>query len=127
MAPRLRELRYMKKTSWQSYADLEEAALAEVKEKDDFPARTSQYVGNFEQGLYNGWGWILQGFIEDAAGRLRPQNYEETMSCVGCHMMGLGASTDSVFSFSRKLDHSQFKRAGSTRGNSPLPGWWNQR
>ena len=109
MAPRLRELRYMKKTSWQSYADLEEAALAEVKEKDDFPARTSQYVGNFEQGLYNGWGWILQGFIEDAAGRLRPQNYEETMSCVGCHG-GLGASTDSVFSFSRKLDHSQFKK-----------------
>ncbi|NLZ16449.1 MAG: hypothetical protein GX087_01770 [Desulfobulbaceae bacterium] len=108
MAPRLRELRYMKKTSWQSYSNLEEAALAEMKEKNDFPSRTSQYIGNFEQGVFNGWGWRLQGFIENAAGRLRPQTYEETLSCVGCHG-GVGATTDSVFSFSRKLDHRHFK------------------
>ena len=108
MAPRLRELRYMQKTSWQTYSDLEEAALAEMKEKDDFPSRTSQFVGNFEGGVFNGWGWRLQGFIEDADGKLRPQTYEETLSCVGCHG-GVGASTDSVFSFSRKLDHRHFK------------------
>lgn len=108
MAPRLRELRYMKKTTWQSYADLEEAALAEMKEKNDFPARTSQFVGNFEDGVFNGWGWIIQGFIENAQGKLRPQSYEETLSCVGCHG-GVGAATDSVFSFARKLDHRHFK------------------
>ena len=35
LAPRMKELRYMKKRSWQSYADLEGSALSEIKEKDE--------------------------------------------------------------------------------------------
>ncbi len=103
LSPRLKELRYMRKRTWRSYADLEEAALGEMKEKDDFPSRTRQILGNGEQGVNNGSGWLLQGFIEDAEGELRPQTLEETAFCIGCHG-GVGITTDSVFSLSRKID-----------------------
>lgn len=103
LAPRMKELRYMKKRTWQTYSDLEEAALAEMKERDDFPDRTRQLIGNAEQGINNGSGWLLQGFIEDSNGDLRPQDFEETVSCVGCHG-GVGITTDSVYGFPRKLD-----------------------
>ncbi len=112
-AARMKELQYMQKKTWQTYADLEESALAEMKERDDFPDRNSQFVGNSEHGVYNGSGWLLQGFIEDADGELRPQSYEETISCVGCHG-GIGVTTDSVFSFARKL-----------AGNIPHNGWFH--
>ena len=52
--------------------------------------------------MYNGHGWLFQGFIEAADGALRPQSYEETVACVGCHG-GIGATTDSIFSLPRKL------------------------
>jgi Tol biopolymer transport system component len=113
LSARMKELQYMQKNTWQTYADLEESALSEMKERDDFPDRTSQFIGNAEHGVYNGSGWLLQGFIEDAAGALRPQSFEETVSCVGCHG-GIGATTDSVFAFSRKLGE-----------NSPARGWFH--
>ena len=106
LAPRMKELRYMRKRAWQTYADLEEQTLAEVKERDDFPDRIRQIIGNAEQGVNNGSGWILQGFIEDREGRLRPQSFEETVSCIGCHG-GVGATTDGVFGFPRKLEPPQ--------------------
>jgi Tol biopolymer transport system component len=109
LANRMKELRYMRKRTWQTYATLEERALAERKERDDFPDRTRQIIGNAEQGVNNGNGWVLQGFIEDRTGRLRPQSFEETVSCVGCHG-GLGVTTDSVFSFPRKLDAAHIQR-----------------
>jgi Tol biopolymer transport system component len=117
LSPRMKELRYMRKRTWQTYADLEEAALGEMKEKDDFPSRTSQFIGNVEQGVNNGTGWLLQGFIEDADGELRPQNFEETTFCIGCHG-GVGINTDSVFSMPRKLD-----------GQAYQEGWyhWSQK
>lgn len=103
LSPRMKELRYMVKKTWQTYADLEEGTLEEVKERDDFPDRLTQFIGSMEQGVYNGNGWLLQGFIEDTEGSLRPQSYEETLSCTGCHG-GVGAPTDSVYSFSRKFN-----------------------
>jgi len=109
IAPRMKELRYMKKRSWQSYALLENSALNEIKERNDFPDRTRQFIGNAEQGINNDDGWLLQGFIEDAAGNLRPQSFEETVYCIGCHG-GTGATTDSVFSFPRKIDSSHTQR-----------------
>ncbi len=102
MAPRMKELRYMKKTSWQNYADLEEGALAEKKEDADFPDRPKQFFGSAEAGIPNGMGWRLQGFIEDAAGDLRPQSFEETVFCMGCHG-SIGTTDDSTFAFPRKL------------------------
>ncbi len=103
LSPRLKELRYMAKTSWQTYADLEEGALAEVKEDNDFPDRLPIFDGNAETGLANGVGWRLQAFIEDRDGALRPQSFEETVFCAGCHG-GIGATDDSTFAFARKLD-----------------------
>ena len=108
MAARMKELRYAKKTSWLSYPELSNAALADIKEKDTFPDRLRTIIGNTETGLLNHAGWVYQGFIEDAKGELRPQNYEETQYCIGCHS-GIGATADSTFVFQRKFDKSAFQ------------------
>jgi hypothetical protein len=103
ISPRMKELRYSKKVLWHNYTQLSKSATAEIKEKYDFPERLKQINGNIESGLFSGSGWIYQGFIEDINGDLRPQSYEETLSCIGCHS-GIGATTDSSFSFPRKFD-----------------------
>ncbi|PLY08892.1 MAG: hypothetical protein C0625_01280 [Arcobacter sp.] len=101
LANRMKELRYAKKTSWNTYSQLSNAASSEIKERDAFPDRLRTITGNVEEGLNTGLGWHYQGFIEDKGGHLRPQSYEETLSCIGCHS-GIGAITDSTFSFPRK-------------------------
>jgi len=102
LAARMKELRYARKTSWLTYSDLLDLILAEGKEKRDFPDRLRQVIGNVERGVSNDRGWIYQGFIEDRSGALRPQTYEESVFCVGCHG-GIGATDDGIFAFSRKL------------------------
>ncbi len=108
LANRLKELRYAKKTSWNKYSQLYNAAMGEELESAKFPDRLRTIIGDAEKGLINGLGWTYQGFIEDQAGALRPQNFEESMHCIGCHS-GLGATTDSSFAFPRKLsaEHHQ--------------------
>ncbi len=102
MSKRVKELRYMRKTVWQTYADIEEGALAEVKENHDFPDRLPVFDGNAETGLANGVGWRLQAFIEDRDGNLRPQSFNETVFCAGCHG-GIGITDDATFAFPRKI------------------------
>lgn len=116
MAVRMKEVRYMRKTRWQTYFDLQEGALAEAKEAHDFPDRIALFDGSDETGISNGVGWRLQGFIEDAEGRLRPQTFEETVFCMGCHG-GVGVTDDSTFAFPRKLGTG-----------APQAGWqhWTQ-
>lgn len=109
IAPRMKELRYAKKIGWQTYAELEAAAMAEIKEKSDFPDRLKEYIGDVEKGISNNQGWVYQGFIEDANGELRPQTFEETVFCMGCHGT-IGATTDGVFAFPRKLNGSAFQQ-----------------
>ena len=109
LAPRMKELRYAKKRSWITYAELSNATLTDIKEKDAFPDRLRTVVGNTEYGALNNIGWIYQGFIEDAKGELRPQNYEETLYCIGCHS-GIGAIADSTFVFQRKFDKEHFQK-----------------
>jgi hypothetical protein len=108
MAARIKELRYMRKTDWITYAALEETALAELKEDNAFPDRTKQFFGTSETGIPNAFGWRLQGFIEDASGDLRPQSFEETVFCIGCHGT-LGTNDDSTFAFARKLGKGAFR------------------
>ena len=112
MANRLKELRYSVKSSWNNYAQLNRSVSSELKERHDFPNRLSQYHSprqdGIEGGLINGRGWKFQGFIEDKQGELRPQNYEETLFCMGCHT-GVGATTDSSFSFPRKFGADSFR------------------
>ncbi len=109
MASRMKELRYGKKYTWLGDWDLENATSAEVKDKNDFPDRIRTIQGNTEEGLLTGLGWVYQGFIEDENGQLRPQNYEETQYCIGCHS-GIGAIADSTFVFQRKFDNSHFQK-----------------
>lgn len=118
MAARIKELRYGVKTRWQTYADLEEGALAEAKERDAFPDRIELFIGDVETGVPNGAGWRYQAFIEDAEGELRPQTFEETIFCMGCHG-GVGVTDDSSFAFPRKL----------IAGETHAYGWyhWTQR
>ena len=106
LAPRMKELRYAKKTSWLTYAMLQNKGMTEFKEGSfDFPDKPEKFYGNMERGLRNGLGWVYQGFIEDKNGNLRPQSREETLNCMGCHS-GIGAITDSTFAFPRKLDNN---------------------
>ena len=108
LAARMKELRYMKKLYWMTYADLDQRMAAELKEKHDFPDRIRSFRGNIESGLGNDQGWVLAAMIEDADGRLRPQTREELAFCVGCHS-GIGATTDSTFAFPRRLSADSFQ------------------
>lgn len=111
LAPRMKEVRYARKSYWMNYASLEYAALAEIKEKSDFPDRLRSVRGNVETGVSNDKGWIYAAMIEDAKGDLRPQTYEELVFCVGCHG-GIGANRDGIFSFHRKFDYPKAHQKG---------------
>lgn len=108
-APRMKELRYMIKVK--SYADettpFTKEILAAIYD-DEWQEKWEQnnaptFGGLDEKGMDNGMGWWVQGFIEDVSGNLRPQTYEETFFCMGCHT-NLGSTIDQVFSFARKID-----------------------
>lgn len=122
-APRMKELRYMRKTKWLSFGHLETEADREAREKLDSPSRRRIMLGDAEHGISNAAGWRLQGFIEDSQGELRPQTLEEHAFCIGCHS-GIGATDDSVFSFGRKLGGEQPNRGW---GVSDLQGVGEQK
>ena len=109
MAERIKEIRYAVKTKWLTYAELENLALDEIKERADFPDRIRLPIGNIETGVSNGKGWALSGFIEDTSGNLRPQSFEELTYCIGCHG-GVGITADSTYAFSRKLDATAYQK-----------------
>ena len=102
-APRLKELRYARKTGWRTYGSLRLQGQEELIEGGRNPDDPERFFGDIESGMANGKGWRLQGFIEDAGGALRPQTYEESLTCTGCHG-AIGRNIDSTISFGRKLD-----------------------
>jgi hypothetical protein len=105
-APRVKEIRYSIKKRWYPPAMLARFAADEAREKAYTPDRPRWVRGNQEFGVSNALAWQYQGFIEDRDGWLRPQTHEELVFCVGCHG-GIGATTDSNFSFPRKLPAGQ--------------------
>jgi hypothetical protein len=121
MAARMKELRYAKKVRWVGYAELKAKVTEEAIEQGDSRYGTLRVYSEFDRGISNGRGWIYQGFIEDRDGALRPQTFEENVFCAGCHG-GVGATTDGIFSLSRKLHP---KELGAS---VPLGGWfhWSQ-
>jgi len=107
-APRFKELRYMIKNK--SYQDdsypmtkYQLALLYDMEWEERYQGNEPSYGSLGEKGIDNTLGWWIQGFIEDADGSLRPQTYEETFYCMGCHTT-MGTTIDQVFSFSRKVD-----------------------
>jgi hypothetical protein len=109
-AAHLKELRYAKKIRWFNPADLKAIVEGEAKEQAKTADGSHPVLWEFDHGIDNGQGWLLQGFIEAADGSLRPQTFEETAYCAGCHG-GVGRTTDSIFSFARKLP-AQAPRGG---------------
>ncbi len=101
---RMKELRYMKKIRELAQYDVSGRYARERKEKNQ--EKLPNFVDHGEQGMENGFGWMLQGFIEDYSGELRPQTHEETFFCMGCHA-AVGATIDQTFAFARKVTGPQ--------------------
>jgi hypothetical protein len=117
-AERMKELRYSKKEAELSDWALGAAYDHEADEKDE--GRPPTYKGSAFVGLRNKFGWVLQGYIEDAAGRLRLQTDEEHHACVGCHG-GIGVTTDTTFTLPRKVPGEGGWRPQDLRGMADAP------
>ena len=98
--PRMKELRYMEKIRFYDSAQLRSLYDNERQNKTD--ELLPRFVNQGDRGLDGGMGWLIQGFIEDEVGELRPQSYEETAFCMGCHGT-IGATIDQTFAFPRKV------------------------
>lgn len=98
--PRMKELRYMQKIMELPPYAISSQYARERKEKrlDQLPS----FIDHASRGMENGYGWLVQGFIEDYDGNLRPQSHEETFACMGCHA-AVGVTIDQTFSFARKV------------------------
>ncbi len=118
LSTRLKELRYMRKV-----ASLDDWAVLRAYEKErDKKDRgvVSAFAGSPLSGVRNDFGWQLQGFIEDATGRLRLQTEEEHRFCMGCHS-SLGVTVDQTFSFARKVPGADGWRHQDLRGMKDAP------
>jgi hypothetical protein len=101
VSTRMKEVRYLRKSRIYPkpvYARRYQEESFE-KEAGNLPG----YIGLGQLGLDNGSGWAVQGFIENAGGRLRALTYEENFACMGCHN-SIGSTIDKTFSFPRKVD-----------------------
>lgn len=106
MAVRMKELRHSVK---EFELDAARTALlyeALAGEEEEEAASAGEPPPDFEgdalTGLRNRFGWRFHAYIEDAAGRLRLQTYEEHLFCMGCHTT-IGGTVDQTFAFPRKL------------------------
>ena len=103
-APRMKEVRYMKKDRFRSKTSLMSGYYVEAKEKHfgNLPHATEHQ----DRGMSNKFGWLVWGFIEDEKGHLRKQHYEEQFACMGCHK-SVGTTIDHTFAFPRKVAGAQ--------------------
>ena len=97
---RMKEVRYMKKIRFYNKAQLRTLYGNELQEKRD--GNIPRYTDQGDQGLDNGFGWMVLGFIEGEWGRLRKQTREEQKFCMGCHT-SIGTTIDQTFAFPRKV------------------------
>ncbi|MDI1443064.1 hypothetical protein [Polyangium sp. 6x1] len=118
VARRMKELRYSRKVLKLDRWALLRAYEKEQDEKDE--GLLPVYTGSATSGLRNAFGWQLQGFIEDAEGRLRLSTDEEHRFCMGCHS-GLGVTVDQTFAFARKVPGAEGFRAQDLRGMPDAP------
>ncbi len=102
MAARMKEVRYAKKVKWLTYDEVATHVGLEKFATMSSNDRTHGVQWFGEAGISNEEGWYFQGFIEARDGSLRPQSFEESAFCEGCHG-GIGATTDGIFSFPRKF------------------------
>ena len=118
--PRLKELRYMRKHTFIPAYALAGLYDNEIQEKLE---GSPPYFSDFrERGIDNGFGWLVQGYIEDAEGALRPNRYEETLFCMGCHAT-IGSTIDKTFAFARKVDGAAGWGYIDLHGMPDAPSW----
>jgi hypothetical protein len=98
---RMKEVRYLRK--WRYYPKATYARTYELERYAKDSGALPQYLPIGDHGLDNGYGWSVQGFIEDAGGALRTLTYEENLFCMGCHA-AVGSTIDKTFSLPRKPD-----------------------
>jgi hypothetical protein len=117
-AKRMKELRYSRKANEPETAQILRAYELEGDEKTE--GALPMFSGSAETGLHNDFGWVLQGYIEDEAGRLRLQTYEEHFACMGCHS-ATGVTLDQTFAFPRKVPGADGFRPQDLRGMIDAP------
>lgn len=118
MATRMKELRYSKKVA---YLDDNAITMKYEEEYNDKEEGTMPFFsGSPRVGLQNGYGWQLQGFIEDESGLLRLQTHEEQWFCMGCHS-AVGATVDHTFSLPRKVPGKAGWAYQDIRGMKDVP------
>ena len=116
--PRMKELRYMRKIRQLAPYDVESRYARERKDKRLGMLPT--FINHFDEGMENGLGWMVSGFIEDYDGNLRPQTFEENMHCMGCHA-AVGTTIDQTFAFARKVTGADGWGYIDTRGMQDAP------
>jgi hypothetical protein len=99
-APRMKEVRYMKKERFREPSSLSSSYYTEAKEKHF--GKLPVMSDHRDRGMGNKFGWLVWGFIEDAEGQLRKQHHEEQAFCMGCHK-SVGTTIDHTFAFPRKM------------------------
>lgn len=100
-APRMKEVRYMKKHNFKTKQMLASEYYLEAKEKNFENLPKINQMG--DKGINNNFGWTLNAYIEDAQGELRHQYDQELAFCSGCHKT-IGSTLDQTFSFPRKVE-----------------------
>ena len=100
-APRMKEVRYMRKHNFKTMQRLQSAYYKEAKEKHFENLPVTRHIG--DSGINNNFGWTINGYIEDANGELRHQHDQEMAFCNGCHKT-IGSTYDQTFSFPRKVE-----------------------
>ena len=118
IAARMKELRYSRKRRDLDRWAVNYAYEQEFNEKEE--GNLPVYGGSAKTGLLNSFGWQLQGFIEDADGRLRLQSKEEHRFCMGCHST-VGITADQTFAFPRKVPGAAGWGYQSLKGSPDVP------
>ena len=115
---RMKEVRYMRK--WKAYRKLVYHHQYVLENNEKNAGNLPSYHDLGDNGLDNGSGWSIQGFIEGKDGRLRASTYEENLFCMGCHN-SIGSTIDKTFSFARKVDGESGWRYINLKGMPDAP------
>ena len=118
LSPRVKEFRYAIK--WSNPDANGRVASYQESAHEKLTGRLPYFAPGQHGGLRNTLGWEYRGWIEAADGQLRVQDYEETLSCMGCHG-GIGITVDSGFGLPRKLPGAAGWAQQSLEGLKDIP------